>query len=241
MKSKLFLSIATIALMASWNAHAQEDVIRKKIKERLTDFPVINEIIKAPAGGLYEIRFDGSQIIYADATGDHLFQGAIIDTKTKANLTSERVDLLSAIPFDKLPFKDSFTIIKGDGKRKLAVFEDPNCGYCKQFEKGLSGVDNITLSVFLYPILGEKSVSDSKNVWCVTDKGKVFTDWMVNNVGIPVSSSDAKCDTSALTRNVEFGKKHNVTGTPTLFFKNGKRVPSAIPPDQIEKLLNEAG
>jgi len=146
------------------------------------------------------------------------------------------VNKLSAIDFADLPFKDSFTIVRGNGKRKLAVFEDPNCGYCKRFERDLAKIDNVTVHVFLYPILGGDSPEKSRNIWCAKDKGKAFLDWMLKDVTPPTAS----CDGAAVARNVELGKKSRITGTPTLIFADGTRVPGAIGADRIEKMLNEA-
>jgi thiol:disulfide interchange protein DsbC len=126
--------------------------------------------------------------------------------------------------------------VRGNGKRKLAVFEDPNCGYCKRFERDLQKVDNVTVYMFLYPILSADSTAKSRNIWCAKDKATAWMDWMVRDQ-VPAT---ATCDTSALNRNIEFGKKHKITGTPTLVFADGSRVPGAINAQQVEKFLAEA-
>ncbi len=188
---------------------------------------------KTPVDGLFEVRVNGTDIYYTDSQANYLIQGNLIDTKQRRNLTEERVDKLTAIVFDDLPLKDAFTIVRGNGKRKLAVFEDPNCGYCKRFEEGLQKVNNITIHMFLYPVLGQKSIETSKNIWCAKDKGKAWQDWMLNDV----EPAAAKCDTQAVDRNVKLGKKYKVTGTPTLVFADGSRVPGAIGADQVEQRL----
>ena len=154
----------------------------------------------------------------------------------KRNLTEERINKLTAVKFDDLPFKDAFTIVRGNGKRKIAVFEDPNCGYCKRFERELQKVDNVTVYTFLYPILGADSVEKSKAIWCAKDQAKAWQDFMVRD--LPVTS--ASCDSNALTRNAEFGRKYKITGTPTLFFVDDTRVPGAADAAQLEKLLAAA-
>lgn len=229
-------STLLLGLTLHTGAQAQEAVIRKNLTERLPNFPPIDEVRKTPMNGLFEVRINGTDLLYTDAQGNYLIQGSLIDTKARTNLTDARVEKLTAVPFAELPFKDSFTVVKGNGKRKLAVFEDPNCGYCKKFERDLDKIDNVTLHIFLYPILGKDSVDKSRAIWCAKDKGATFTDWMVKDMPPPA----ATCDTAAIDRNVEFGKKNRISGTPTLFFANGTRVPGAIPPDRIEKLLSEA-
>lgn len=233
---KRFRTLLLLLALTALGAHAQEAAIRKNLAERLPNLPKIDEVSKTPMPGLYEVRVNHSDVFYTDAEGNFLIQGSLIDTKARVDLTEQRVNKLSAIDFADLPFKDSFTIVRGNGKRKLAVFEDPNCGYCKRFERDLAKVDNVTVHVFLYPILGGDSPEKSRNIWCAKDKGKAFMDWMLKDV----TPSAASCDSAAVARNVELGKKSRITGTPTLIFADGTRVPGAIGADRIEKLLNEA-
>ncbi|OIQ72420.1 putative thiol:disulfide interchange protein DsbC precursor [mine drainage metagenome] len=117
------------------------------------------------------------------------------------------------------------------------MFEDPNCGYCKRFEQSLEKINNVTVSLFLYPVLGPDSGVKSKYIWCAKDKAKTWQDWMVRDVTPPVAS----CDTSAVDRNVKLGHQFKINGTPTLVFANGLRVPGAIGIDQIEKHLGTSG
>ena len=230
--------IPLLALLAalSLSAFAQEATIRKNLAERLPNLPKIDEVSKTPMPGLYEVRINHSDIFYTDEKGDFLIQGSLIDTKAQQDLTEQRVEKLTAIAFKDLPLKDAFTIVRGNGKRKMAVFEDPNCGYCKRFERDLVKIDNVTVHVFLYPILSADSGEKSRNIWCAKDKGKAFLDWMVKDVTPPT----AKCDAAAVARNFEFGKKARITGTPTIIFADGSRVPGAIGADRVEKLLAEA-
>ncbi|HNZ91631.1 MAG TPA: DsbC family protein, partial [Acidovorax sp.] len=143
----------------------------------------------------------------------------------------------TAVDFSALPLKDAVTIVRGDGKRKLAVFEDPNCGYCKRFERDLQNVDNVTVYLFLYPILSPDSAEKSRNIWCAKDKATTWHDFMLRDK----APNTASCDTSALQRNLAFGKKYKITGTPTLIFANGARAPGAISAQDVEKRLAEAG
>ncbi|MBS7808983.1 DsbC family protein [Variovorax sp. PCZ-1] len=215
---------------------AQDAAVRKALTERLPNLPKIDEITRSGMPGLLEVRINGFDIVYTDLEGNFLIQGNLIDTRAKRNLTEERIEKLTAVDFDSLPFKDAFTIVRGNGKRKVAVFEDPNCGYCKRFERDLQNVNNVTIHMFLYPILGADSTAKSQNIWCSKDKTKTFLDWMIKDA----APAAAACDASALQRNVEFGKKYRITGTPTLIFADGSRVPGAIPAAQVEKFLSEA-
>ncbi len=228
------ITLITLALFASAGSWAQEAVIRKNLAERIPQLDKIDEVSKSPVPGLFEVRINGSDIYYTDASANYLIQGNVIDTKQRRNLTEERIDKLTAVAFESLPVKDAFTIVRGNGKRKLAVFEDPNCGYCKQFEANLQKIDNVTVHMFLYPILrGGDSTEKARNIWCAKDKSKTWQDWMLTDV-TPASNT---CDTSAITRNMELGRKNRITGTPTLIFADGSRVPGAIGADQLEKRL----
>lgn len=228
-------ALALGALAAQAQAPTPEAALRKNLAERVPQLGKVDEVSKTPMPGLFEVRV-GTDIFYSDAEGNFLIQGQLMDTRARRNLTEERLEKLMAIDFDSLPLKDAFTLVRGNGKRKLAIFEDPNCGYCKRFERDLQKVDNVTVHVFLYPILGPDSTDKSRNIWCAKDKGKTWMDWMVKDQA-PAAGS---CDTAALARNIEFGRKHKITGTPTLVFADGTRVPGAIGAAQVEKLLAEA-
>ena len=229
------LAYAWALSQAAW---AQEAVIRKNLPARLPQFKQIDEVRKSEIGGLYEVRVDGSEIYYTDAKADFLIEGSLIDTRSKRNLTEERVEKLTAVKFDSLPLKDAFIVVRGTGERKLAVFEDPNCGYCKRFERDLQKVDNVTIYMFLYPILGADSVEKSKAIWCAKDRVAAWLDWMLRDQS--ATSAAAGCDATALSRNIELGRKHKINGTPTLLFTNGSRVPGAVDAKKVEQMLAQA-
>ncbi|MFV0680684.1 DsbC family protein [Ottowia sp.] len=231
MKKHVF---AAVLLAAPLLASAQEATIRKNLPARIPGLAAIDEVAKTPMDGLYEVRID-NEIAYTDAEGNYLIHGTLVDTRAMKNLTEERINKLNAVKFSELELKNAFTMVRGNGKRKLAVFEDPNCGYCKRFEKDLAKVDNVTVHLFLIPILGEDSMTKSRQIWCSADKAKTWVDWMQRDVtpkGNPV------CNTEALTANLEFARKYRITGTPTVIFADGTRIPGAINTQQIEQQLS---
>jgi thiol:disulfide interchange protein DsbC len=226
---------AACLLLAAGAACADEAVIRKNLAERLPNLPKIDEVSKSPIPGVFEVRI-GSDIVYTDEQGSYLIQGELIDTRTRVNLTEARIAKLTAIDFAKLPLKDAIAIKQGSGARKMAVFVDPNCGYCKRFERDVAALKDVTVYTFLYPILGPDSVTKSRDIWCAKDQTKAWRDWMLNN-SVPASAGDAKCDSSVLARNTELGRKHRVQGTPAAVFEDGTRVPGAVPAAELEKQL----
>jgi thiol:disulfide interchange protein DsbC len=223
--------------LAAAPALANEAAIRKNLAERMPQLPKIDEVQKTSIAGLWEIRI-GTDILYTDEAGNYLVQGEVYDTKGRINVTQARVDKLTAIDFAKLPLKDSIAIKQGNGSRKMAVFVDPNCGYCKRFERDVAGLKNVTVYTFLYPILGPDSVTKSRDIWCAKDPGKAWRDWMISDK-LPPTAGD-KCDSAALGRNTELGRKHRVQGTPATVFEDGTRLPGAVPVDRIEKQLATA-
>lgn len=235
-RSRLARSAALVIglLLGASAAMAQEAVIRKNLAERLPDFPKIDEVSKTPIPGLYEVRI-GSNIFYTDEQGNHLIEGVMVETKTRNNLTEARLAKLSAIDVSTLPMKDAIVWKSGNGSRKLIVFADPNCGYCKRFERDLLKVKDVTVYTFLYPILGDDSTDKSRAIWCSKDSTKAWRDWMVD--GVAPKAMAGECDSSVIQRNVELGRKHRVNGTPALVFEDGRRVPGAMAADALEKQL----
>jgi len=231
LRSSLALSLVLAFAPA---AFAQEAVIRKNLAERLPDFPKIDEVNKTAIPGLYEVRI-GTEIVYTDERGDHVIQGTIVETKTRTDLTQARIDKITAIDFAALPLKDAIVWKQGTGARKLVVFADPNCGYCKKFETEMQEVKNVTVYTFLLPILGGDSPDKSKNIWCAKDSGAAWRDWMIKGAVAPRAMGS--CDTAVLQRNIALAKKYRITGTPALVFEDGKRVPGAIAPADVEKNL----
>ena len=230
------LSLALAALAAG--ALADEAAIRKNLAERLPNLPKIDEVSKTPIPGLYEVRL-GTELVYTDENGNHLIQGAIIDTRSHVDITQARIDKLTQIDMASLPLKDAFTIKQGTGARMVVVFADPNCGYCKRLEKDMLALKDVTIYTFLYPILGPDSNAKSRDIWCAKDPGKSWRGWMVD--GQAPQKVMGNCDVAALERNVELGRKYRVQGTPALVFEDGSRAPGAIPLQQIESRLLAAG
>ena len=226
-------ALAALCLTLPLLAAAQESTIRKNLAERIPALSQIDEISKTPMPGLFEVRV-GTDVLYTDAEGNFLLHGSLLDARNGRNLTEERVNKLLAVDFKTLELKNAITMVRGNGKRKLAVFEDPNCGYCKRFEKDLQKVDNVTVHLFLIPILGEDSVNKSRQIWCAADRAKSWNDWMLRDVA---PKGKAICNTEALTANLEFANKHRISGTPTLIFEDGSRVPGAIGAVQLEERL----
>ena len=228
-----FIAALAFAACLVPSAFADEAAIRKNIAERLPDFPKIDEVTKTLIPGIYEIRV-GSDVLYTDEQGNYVIEGQLIDTKSRMNLTEERIGRLTAIDFKSLPLQDAMVWKQGNGDRKLVVFADPNCGFCKKFERDLQTMSNVTVYTFLYPILGGDSPEKSRAIWCAKDKTTTWRDWMIK--GTPIASTP-DCDASALQRNVALGKKYKITGTPGLVFEDGRKLAGAMGNDALEKQL----
>jgi thiol:disulfide interchange protein DsbC len=213
---------------------SSEANIKRTLENRMGGIKV-EAVAKTPYLGLYEVRLDG-EILYTDEKMNYIFSGNIIDAKTMQNITEKRLLDLTGIKWENLPLDAAVKTVRGNGKRMLAIFSDPNCPYCKRFEKDLAKVDDVTIYTFLYPILSQDSHEKSKAVWCSADKSKAWSDLMLNGT-VPTA---ARCDTP-IENNLALGRKYRVTGTPTLVFANGERVPGAISAERVEKLLAQKG
>lgn len=232
----LALAVAASALGCSAQADQTTDQLKATLQQRLGSDVSIKGIAKSPIAGLYEVNL-GTQIIYSDATGDYLMLGDLVDAKTRHNLTEARLAELNRIDFTSLPLADAVKVVKGNGSRKMAVFSDPNCPYCKQLETTLKSIDNVTVYTFLYPVLSPDSTVKSKSIWCSTDRAKAWESWMQNH---QAPTAAGTCDTAAIEKNLALGRAMNVDGTPTVFLADGRRLPGAVPADRLDKELTDA-
>ncbi len=220
-----------LAAMISMPAVADEASVKKAIESKLER--TVSSVTKTPYLGLYEVYVDG-QIVYTDDKVSAVLLGSLIDGKTMKNVTDERMQKLTAIKFSDLPLTLAVKQVRGDGKRVLATFEDPNCGYCKKMAKEIAKLDNVTIYTFLYPILSPDSLEKSNQIWCAADRARAWNDWMIEGKA-PGGKGD--CDTTAVKKSIETGRKLAINGTPTVFFADGERIPGAIPLAKIEQKL----
>ncbi len=240
---KIFrMLIAGIFLSGLGGSHAQdakmgeaEQKIKQLLESRLRPGTKVDSVVKTPYMGLYEARI-GAELIYTDAKVDYLFAGSVLDAKTMDNLTEERVNQLSAIKWEELPLQNAIKQVNGTGKRQIAYFADPNCGYCKRFEQqALAQLKDTTIHIFVYPILSPDSTVKAKSIMCSKDKLKTWNDWMIKGQA-PTASGNCE---NPIEANQALGQRINVRATPTVFLMNGQKVPGAIPLAQLEKLVAE--
>jgi len=212
-------------------AHGQtEQQLKADLQKKLGANAKVRSVAPAPVGGLFEVLV-GNDVFYTDSTGKYLIQGEIIELATGKNITEQRQADLNRIKWTDLAQANAMKTVRGNGSRQLAVFSDPNCGYCKRLEKSLQQLDNVTIYTYLIPILGSDSLQKSKQIWCAADPYKAYMDWMINGTA-PNGKSD--CATP-LDKNMAYAKSYGITGTPTLFFTDGSRFPGAVQITDIEK------
>jgi thiol:disulfide interchange protein DsbC len=229
----LALAFVTAALVTG-AACGSEATVKTAVQKRIPRFPVEN-VSKTPLAGIYEVFGDG-QIIYVNEDASYVLSGELIDIEKSANLTQERMSKLMAIKFEDLPLELAFKKVKGKGSRKFAYFGDPNCGYCKRFEEGLSQINDVTIYVFLLPVLGPDSIAKARSIWCSKDRVKAWDDQLVRNITPTAPTTCA----NPIDKILAYGGQKKISGTPTIIFADGERVPGMLPPEAIEKRLAAA-
>ncbi len=229
-KRMAFVLLGLLGTMAMAAETPQEAAVKKLLETRLIEGAKADSVTKMPYLGLFEVRL-GNSVIYTDEKAQYFIDGHIIDAQTHRDLTQARTEDLNRIKFTDLPFELALKTVKGNGKRVFAIFEDPNCGYCKHFRASLKDVDNITVYTFMYNILSDDSAVKAKNIWCSPHRNKAWDEWMVE--GKMAATAPESCATPN-DKVKALGQKLNITGTPSLFFTDGSRIPGAIDIKQLE-------
>lgn len=231
-----FCAVAAAITTFSIAARADEQTIRQALRSRIPNAEVLG-VQKLPYAGLYEVvvrRGDDTAIYYSDALGQVMIVGNLIDVRTDRNLTEERLRQLSVIDWNKLPFHWAVTTRRGDGRRQIAIFSDPNCPFCQKFEKDLATVNNITVHIFMWPVIKPESVRQTKSVWCSKDRAKAWNDLMLKRVE-PTAPTDCENPIEEL---VALGRRLGATRTPTWFLPDGSRYMGALPMSEVVPLLD---
>jgi thiol:disulfide interchange protein DsbC len=210
--------------------------LKKIFEKRFPDQKVIH-VTPAAVDGLYEI-FTGTAILYSDRTGEYLITGSLIESRTKKDLTAGRVDDLNRINFATLPFERAIRIARGNGKRQLAVFSDPDCPYCKRLETELAPIENVTIYIFLFPLeqIHPEAGAKSQSIWCAPDPAAAWVRWMVGGE----EPESRICESNPTSQIVELGTKLHITGTPTMYFSNGRRHTGGMPTKDLTEALDQA-
>ena len=231
---KMLIALAATLFAVSCGVNANPDQIKKELAKKFPDLKT-ERITKTTYAGMYEV-FTGTEIFYTDEKVTFVVAGNVIDTTSRANLTQARLNKLTAIKFDDLPLQKAVKLVRGNGSRRMAVFEDPLCGYCKKFEADLNAIDNITAYIFLYPILAEESRVKANAIWCTKDRLTAWQDWMLRDKVPATAAADCKTPTDDV---VALGQQLRINGTPVTFFEDGERLVGAVPKDQLEFKLAE--
>lgn len=207
--------------------------LKRKLVERFPGVEIDRVLPFAPIPGLYEVVTD-TEIVYSDATGNYLLAGRIMDTRTQQDVTGARWAELNAIDFGSLPLERAIKMVKGNGNRKLAVFADPDCPYCKELEKSLAQLNDITVYTFLFPLpIHPDARNKSRAIWCAPNRDALWVGWMLKGTALPKAS----CDKDPVEQNLALGRQLKVNATPTIFLANGQRIDGALPLDDLRKRL----
>lgn len=230
--------IAALSLFGGLGAQADEAAVWVAAQALVPDAQV-SAVRVTPIKGLYEVVLNserGPLLVYINEHGTHALAGDLLDIRKQRNLSEERLEELTRIGFDELPLNTAVKLVKGNGKRRLAVFSDPDCPFCRRLEKELAKVDDLTMYVFLYPIAHPKAMPKAKQIWCAQNRAKAWTDYMLDG---KLADNAGHCS-NPVDATMALGRKLNIQGTPTLIFADGKRIPGFIDANRIERLLAES-
>lgn len=217
-------------------APAVEKTVKAAVEGWLKNQYKVESVLKTPMLGIVEVRI-GNDLFYVDEKGSFaIIEGQMVNLKTGENITAARVEDISRIDFAKLPKDLAMKTVRGNGKRVMAVFEDPYCSYCRTYRKTLTEMSNVTIYTFFYPMLRAESETVARNAWCAKNREEVWNDWMLFGKEPPKAPVDCKFDSARI---LEIGKQLSVSGTPTTFLADGRRMSGAVPKDRLEKMLGE--
>lgn len=226
---------ASVAAQPTPTIPPQYAALAAKLRKQLPQY-AIDSIRPSGVEGVVEVLFGGNQILYSDVAGQHIFNGHLFDLESHRDLTDERLEEVTRVDVKRLPLADSFDVVRGNGKRVIYVFEDPDCPFCRKFEEQLPKVTDLTLHVFLYPLtsLHPHAYEHALGIWCSSDRQKAWLDKMLKGIDPPA----AKCP-NPLDRNVALGDKLHIDGTPTIIFANGRPHAGTLTAEELERLLAE--
>jgi len=233
------LLAAAALLAAAFAAAADEAAVRRLVEQKLRAGGTIESVRQAPFADLFEVVLrtpDGLQIFYVDSGATIIITGSVIDAASGRNLTEERQRKLDAIKWESLPLQWAITTVRGSGRRKIAILSDPNCPYCKRMEEGLAKVDDITVHILPYAILGPASVRQAKAVWCSKDRARAWDDLMFRRIE-PRPERDCATPVEQLQ---DYGRRIGARATPTWFLESGERYSGALPINEVRRLLDAA-
>lgn len=234
------IALALFATMGASIAHATNDATSALMQRLQKRFPTIriNAVQPSPVPGLFQV-IAGDQVVYTDASGDHMIVGRMMNTQTRQDMSAQALNAFYTIDFKSLPFGEAIRIVKGDGEHKIALFADPDCPFCRQLEQSMQSVTNVTVYLFLLPLeqLHPHAMADATAIWCSPDRASAWTHWMLNRTPIPPGGS---CANSPIANISALADSLHVHATPTLFLENGRRIDGAVPPSQLQAMIAQA-
>jgi thiol:disulfide interchange protein DsbC len=228
------------ALLFASLAVANEALIRRVLESKMAGVK-IEGIQPTPIPGLFEVRYrsaEGVQVLYTDASANHIVVGTIYDAQSSRNLTEERMRKLNAIKFESLPLDLAVKVQRGNGKRVVAMFSDPYCPACRQFERSLAQIDNVTIYIFMYPVIRPENTEHSRMVWCSQDRAKAWLE-LAAAAKPKVPDAASGCG-DPVDKVLKLGRGLGVNSTPTLILANGERVTGGLTAPDLKDLLDQA-
>ena len=190
-----------------------------------------------PIKGIYEVLVSGNQIVYVDSDANYMLVGDLLNINSRENITEARMADLNRIDFAALPLDKAIKEVRGNGKRQVAVFSDPDCPYCKRLEVEFAQMTDITIYNFMMPIpsLHPRAQNKAEQIWCQPDRTAAWTAWMREGKNPPPVAACA----NPVAETMALGQQHGFNGTPTMVMPNGKVISGYLRQPELTQALDE--
>ena len=226
-RAAILAVIGVLSFVQPAAAQVPEDAIRKALAQRLTPGTKIDAIRVSPVVGLFEVQI-GTQLLYVNEAATYLIQGNLVNLESGRNTTQERSEALIAdlekvvmpVLWSHDALQDAVKLVKGNGARKVVVFEDPYCGYCKKLRQSFAEMSDITVYTFMVAALSPDSANKARDLWCSADRTKAYDDWMVRSKA-PVAADKSCAD--PVKRVADLAKRLGVGPVPHVVFSDGTK------------------